>query len=195
MTYPDALGYAVHIHDWLLPFCSQIEVAGSIRRRRSNPNDIDVVAIPRVAVETDLLGDAVTTRNLLWEELVRHVSESHGRVATICGGKAPGELISLKNEKFQLDVFFAEKKTWATRLILRTGSKEHNIWLAKRAKTRGLQWNPARGLFCQELAAENNLDSAPIYVASEKEFYGALGLPFIEPINREIVWLAANIRS
>ena len=191
MTYPDALGYAVHIHDWLLPFCSQIEVAGSIRRRRSNPNDIDVVAIPRVAVETDLLGDAAKTRNLLWEELVRHVEKSNGRVTTISGGKAPGQLISLKNEKFQLDVFFAEKETWVTRLICRTGSKEHNIWLAQRAKTRGLHWNPARGLFCQDLAHPSGLGAAPVYMETEEEFYHFLGLPYIEPANRELPWLAA----
>lgn len=36
------------IVDYLKPFCSKIEVAGSIRRKEKNPVDIDIVLIPKI---------------------------------------------------------------------------------------------------------------------------------------------------
>ena len=33
--------------NWLKPFCSKIEIAGSIRRKEKNPIDIDIVLIPK----------------------------------------------------------------------------------------------------------------------------------------------------
>ena len=40
----------------LAPFCARIEVAGSIRRRRSTVGDIELLAIPRMDAQRDMFG-------------------------------------------------------------------------------------------------------------------------------------------
>jgi len=46
MHYQKAVNIAADIKSRLLPFCDQIEIAGSIRRRRPMVHDIDIVCIP-----------------------------------------------------------------------------------------------------------------------------------------------------
>ncbi len=41
------------IVDYLKPFCSKIEVAGSIRRKEKNPVDIDIVLIPKDKIKLE----------------------------------------------------------------------------------------------------------------------------------------------
>jgi DNA polymerase/3'-5' exonuclease PolX len=79
-----------------------------------------------------------------------------------------------------------EKKdllTFATRMLCRTGSKEHNIWLAQRAQDRGGHWNPYEGL---------KLHGKLVKAEIEEDIYRALGVPWIEPKNREIDWITRN---
>lgn len=41
------LGLSQKVVKWLQPFCREIEVVGSIRRKEKNPVDIDIVLIPK----------------------------------------------------------------------------------------------------------------------------------------------------
>ena len=61
--------------------------------------------------------------------------------------------------------------------------------LANRAAERGLHWNPYQGL-CPE--AQKHTGPYQQF-ASEEAVYGALGLAFIAPQNREPDWIAKNI--
>ncbi|GAI08995.1 unnamed protein product, partial [marine sediment metagenome] len=77
----------------------------------------------------------------------------------------------------QVDIYVASEKTWATLLLIRTGSKENNIRLATLAKKRG--WHLAAsgdGLFDenrQRIAGD-----------SEESIYEALNLPWQRPEER-----------
>jgi DNA polymerase/3'-5' exonuclease PolX len=82
--------------------------------------------------------------------------------------------------KCELDVFAANEETFITRLITRTGSMEHNIFIASRAKQMGGSFEPQQGLW---------IGGKKIVPQSEEEFYSALDLPFIEPKNREAEYL------
>jgi len=35
------------IFGWIKPYCKRIEIVGSIRRKATNPRDIDIVLIPK----------------------------------------------------------------------------------------------------------------------------------------------------
>ena len=140
----------------LNPYCERIQVAGSVRRRKPQVNDIDFVLIPSDP----------------WNLHHEILGLSHGR-AKLSGGK----ITRIKVNSTQVDFYFADKETWFTLLLIRTGSKENNIRLCSIAKKKG--WHLAAsgdGLF--------NENGQRIAGDTEKSIYGALGLPFQPPERR-----------
>jgi len=138
----------------LSPYCQKIEVAGSVRRRKPMVKDIDFVLIP----------------SDLWN--LTHEISGLGP-SKLSGGK----LKRIIYNGIQLDFYFATPDTWATLLLIRTGSKESNIRLATLAKKKG--WHLAAsgdGLF--------NKKGERLAGDSEESIYHALGLAYKEPWER-----------
>jgi DNA polymerase/3'-5' exonuclease PolX len=106
--------------------CERIVVAGSIRRCRPDVNDIDLVLIPKDAFAFNL-----RLLELQKDGLLQPMVKKDGKTAT--GGK----IRSYVFKGAQIDFNFATPQTWGTLLLVRTGSKEHNIRLASLAKDRG----------------------------------------------------------
>jgi len=138
----------------LSPYCQRIEVAGSIRRKASNPKDIDLVLIPKD----------------LWN--------LHGELTKLGQLKMSGKkIMRVMVGSTQVDIYVADEATWATLLLIRTGSKENNIRLCSWAKDIG--WHLAAsgdGLF--------NEKGERIAGDTEESIYAALGLPFQRPEER-----------
>ena len=136
------------------PYCDRVEVAGSIRRLKPVVNDVDLVLIPRDRQNLD-------------------------RVLMKMGNyKMSGMKIArVEMDSIPLDIYFAAPETFATLLLIRTGSAQNNIRLATLAKKRG--WHLAAsgdGLF--------NEKGERIAGDSEESIYQALGLPYQEPEER-----------
>lgn len=196
MTLLQAEKYAERIVTWLAPFCHRIEVAGSIRRERPDVGDIDIVCIPKTEDSRDLFGAVTTHRNLLLEFLQAYVREknpSDSKITPpyfISGGERAGNQVLLQLPKCQLDLWFSTEETFATRLLCRTGSKEHNIWLAERAQTRDCIWRTYEGL---EGTTHGFPNGEIMRFKTETEIYAALGLELIAPKNREAAWIARHL--
>jgi DNA polymerase/3'-5' exonuclease PolX len=78
----------------------------------------------------------------------------------------------------QVDLYFATPETWHTLLLIRTGSKAHNIKLTTLTKKKGWHlYASGRGLF--------NEKGERIAGDTEWSFFEALGLPYAEPWERE----------
>ena len=138
----------------LEPYCEHIEVAGSIRRQKPFVNDIDLVLIAR-----DRWGlDGVLQRMGKYK---------------MSGLK----ITRIEMDTISLDIYFATPETFATLLLIRTGSTENNIRLAAAAKRRGwhLKAN-GDGLF--------NEKGERLAGDSEESIFEALGLPRQEPEER-----------
>ncbi len=193
MPLIQARDYAEKLVTWLLPVCHRLEIAGSVRRERPVCNDIDIVCIPRLRLPgNDLLGapDGQPV-SLLWEFLVNYLKLSDGKAwirssAGVPGFKETDLMPSTVNfllhlPKVELDVFAANDATFITRWITRTGSVQHNIWIAERAKAMGGRFEAQSGLV---------LDGVRIEPKTEDEFYAALKLPWIAPRDRELPDLA-----
>jgi DNA polymerase/3'-5' exonuclease PolX len=143
-------------------------------RRREICNDVDIVCVPKLCAVADLAGDTGQVRNLVREELIRYVKATPLR---------PGEMVLSRNgtraiswwrcPKCELDLWCANDLNFGTRLMCRTGSKEHNIWLAQRAQRHGFHWDPYRGLETPRRTL--------LAAATEAEIYAKLDLPFITP--------------
>ena len=77
-----------------------------------------------------------------------------------------------------VDIYWATHSSWGTLLLIRTGSKQHNIKLASLAKSRGWQLKASGdGLF--------DAYKRRITGDDEEGIFKALGLPFIPPGERE----------
>ena len=90
----------------LEPHCDKIEVAGSIRRQKPIVNDIDLVAIPRDRWNLDLALMRMGNYKMSGRKIAR-----------------------VEMDTIPLDIYFATEETWATLLLIRTGSTENNIRL------------------------------------------------------------------
>lgn len=119
------------------------EICGSIRRRRPNVGDIDIVAIARP--------DSVEKIS----EFVKNIDPDGENEAKNLGKSGAsryldGELI--KRFRFMgvsVDLYLADKDTFETLVLIRTGSKEHNIKLTKLARSKGLKLFASGKGLCQ----------------------------------------------
>ncbi len=157
MELAKGLEIAAEVIERLSPYCQKIEVAGSIRRQKAIVHDIDMVLIPS------------DPWNLEHEVFA---------LARPFQPKLSGE--KLKRFDYngaQIDLYYASAETWATLLLIRTGSKENNIRLCSLAKKKG--WRLAAsgaGLF--------DCTGERVAGDTEESIYAALGLPYQLPEER-----------
>lgn len=162
-----AIRLAQKIVGELAPMCERIQIAGSIRRQIPLVGDIDLVVLPKPGF-----------RPALRERITRaarvEIDGTQNLVVTLGNG-------------MQLDTFFAHPaesdllgettpSNWATLLVCRTGSKEHNIKLANAALRRGVRWNPYSGII---------QDGRPLTAESEEDIFVQAGLPYLPPEARD----------
>ena len=154
-----ARGLAQKIVAELAPACERIEIAGSLRRNRPQVHDIDIVSLPA--------GDGSAWLNALERMIAR------GSLKSIRRGSKVQSYIATKTG-IQVDIYTADRKMWPTLFLIRTGSKEHNIRLAQRARELGLKLK-ASG---DGIETESG-DLLEIY--SEEDVFRILKLPYLAP--------------
>lgn len=112
LTYASAFTIAQTLYGRLLPFCERIEVAGSVRRRKAQIGDIELVAIPR----GNQLHRALDER--LSDGRIRHTDPKRwGEKWRAFQMDVPGIPWAVK-----ADVFIVTPETWGVQLMIRTGS-------------------------------------------------------------------------
>ena len=141
-------------------YCYRIEVAGSIRRRKEHVNDIDIV--------------------LVWKEKgfgFITFCRSHGIVPT--GGE---RIIKFKwgPTKIPVQLFQTDAAGWPTELLIRTGSKDHNIMMCTRALRHWLKLSVGKGL----LDTSGWPDEPVEGIETEHDIFKALQMQYVEPKNR-----------
>ncbi len=141
-------------------FCDRVHIAGSLRRKKPLVHDIDLVVIP--AGRDDLIGKLFEISNV---------------------GKRGEAIITVRYKGVQIDIYIADKKTWATLLLIRTGSIEHNIKLCKRARAQGMYLKAdGRGLCRVENCKKEFLER--VAWKTEEDIFKALGIEYVSPEKR-----------
>ena len=140
-------------------WCHRKMVVGSVRRGSSWVHDIDIVIIPKPRGALDIV---------LWAR------QQKDGTRVIKMAKTGMQILF---QGIQIDLYFATEETWWTLVVIRTGSKEHNMALCKRAR----DWQctlhvDARGLV--------NRDGQKIPVGSEAQLFECLGLAYLAPEER-----------
>jgi DNA polymerase/3'-5' exonuclease PolX len=171
----------------LFPVCERLEVAGSIRRRRPDVGDVELVAVPKTApVRVDLFGTVVAERDLLHERCERLLEA--GTLAHRLGGDGRRAF----GRKYKRLLFRGETGTMPLDLFAVTGSAQWGAiyairtgpgFFAKRLVTSRLHGGlMPSGMLEREgaLWEGGRLLATP----EEEDFFAALGLAWIPPEQR-----------
>ena len=67
MKYEEAIEIAEKVKTLLLPHCERVEIAGSVRRKKTDVKDIEIVAIPK-PFDTGLFESGIATVVNKWQE-------------------------------------------------------------------------------------------------------------------------------
>lgn len=151
---------AKQVESVVKPLCDKLEVVGSIRRLRSMVGDVDFVA---VGTECN------------WNKIVQALKKAN----VICAGKSVIKLnCPFENSLFQVDFYRATQQTFGIQELIRTGSAEHNMWLASYALSKGFRLKYSEGLIKDKVAVAGE---------TEESVFTALGLPTPKPEEREVI--------
>ena len=146
----------------LKPHCRQIMVVGSIRRGKEFPRDIDIVLTPGNQ------GALLMALNSLGEKM-----------------KGGPKMIQRRYKGQQVDIYIADERTWPTLVLIRTGSKEHNIRLCARARGMDMRLHAdGGGVEYQEAREGGDGPWHRLVPTSEADIFRILGLPYVEPRKR-----------
>ena len=135
---------------------TQVELAGSFRRRRDTVGDLDLLACGGSA------------------EAVMQALVTHGEVLEVLGQGETKTSVRLRNG-LQVDLRHVPEGAFGAALLYFTGSKEHNIELRRIAIEQGLSLNEY-GLTRGETV---------VAARTEHDVYAALGLAWVPPELRE----------
>jgi len=175
MDLATAHAYAEKLAQWLAPFTYRITVAGSIRRRRPEVSDVEIVAIPRYQMQPTLVpGEDILGENLLWKAINKEARE------IVRQGDKYTKFVT--HDDVTVDVFLATSENYGLILFIRTGSAEFNIQAFIKGKEHGIK---SRGgqLYKYE---------RPVSTPEETDVFRALKRPFVRPVDREVRHYSPN---
>jgi len=144
----------------LKPHCERIEIAGSIRRQKSDVKDIEIVAIPK-PYDVGLFESGIATVVNKWKKIK---------------GELPCKYMQrVLPEGINLDLFFATEDNWGVIFAIRTGSAEfsHKVLAVGWSK---LGYKSENGILIK--------DGQKYYIHEEIDLFNLLNLDYVYPEDR-----------
>jgi DNA polymerase/3'-5' exonuclease PolX len=146
----------------LAPYCQRIEIAGSIRRRKLEVGDIEIVAIHK-PYDIGLFESGIATVINKWRKVK---------------GELPCKYTQrILPEGIKLDIFFAIPENWGMIYAIRTGSAEYSHYVL----AAGWVINGYKGI-----DGMLTKDSVPIPVFEEEDLFRIAGVKWIKPSLRQL---------
>lgn len=155
----------------LKPVCDRLVVAGSIRRRRPEVSDIELLCIPKFSGVVDLLDQKL--KWLIGTRVLEYRPNKRG--ITTYGPK--NKFLCHAESGIGVDIFSTDDECWAVSLVVRTGGETTNKEIASLALERGMKFHAyGRGF---TLASGSEL-----VCQTEEDVFRAVGLRYLEPWER-----------
>jgi DNA polymerase/3'-5' exonuclease PolX len=200
----------------LRPVCTRLELAGSVRREKQDPKDIELVAIAGIESEErcDLFGQvvSVTLVNRL-EDRLQELLELPAGWAWQLDEELPRNGPRYKRLRHKVlgiccDLFLTSERGWGGAMAIRTGPADFSQALVTLARRQGkhvadgylIHGHPKPRLENLHRPGANSDEEYPcpkgaacpliIPTLEEGAFFAALGLPYWDPAARtaELVW-------
>lgn len=151
---------AIQVEECIKPLCVNLKTVGSIRRKKQKVGDCDFVII---------------ATDVNWGKIVQTLKKSK----VICAGPSVTKLnIPFEGNLFQVDFYRATPQTFGIQELIRTGSADHNMWLACYALAKGFRLKYSEGLI---------KDRVVVAGGCEESVFSALDLQCPKPEEREII--------
>ena len=160
MKLSEALPIAEKVKAELAPHCFRIEIAGSTRRRKLEPNDIEIVAIPK-PYEVGLFRSGVAGVVDQWQ---------------FVKGELPCKYTQrILPEGIKLDLFFATPENWGLIFAVRTGSADFSHYVLARGWVRQ-GYHSKDGMLCR--------NGVIMECREERDLFRMAGVAWVEPEER-----------
>ena len=156
----------------LAPHCSQIDIAGSIRRGRSTIGDIEIVCLPLPYESTPLFRSGFALVVEQFEKVKGELPCRYTQRILPCGMK--------------LDLFMPDPAGYGLQLAIRTGSAEWCKQVLAPAWVRA-GYRSEEGVLCLKVDEDwpDNWDTtAP--TPDERSLFDLIGLKWADPADREV---------
>jgi len=184
--------------------CERIEIAGSLRRGKTNPKDIEIVAIPHFTddEDRDMFGNEYNRRRVNWLEAnIFTALETGWGFDKEVRRDGPRYKRLIHHNGVACDLFITDIRRWGAIYTIRTGPGEFSQMLVTRAHKLGMFVDG--GLLHQHRRTYRETqdghatvplpcpkgDACPLIIPTHNEeaFFDALGMNWIEPISRGVV--------
>lgn len=194
MIIQQAKNIALDICAQLKPYCDRINIAGSIRRQKSDVKDIEVICQPKIVpvVESDLFGTKkhLFLRSPDFKQAVLNLGE-------VIKGKPDGKYMQIKLESINLDLFLPDDYDYYRQYAIRTGNADYTRmiiaqgWLKKGwcGSDKGLRKiSDCKGTKKPDGKTEwkcirEDADIPPVWT-SEEDFFNWIGVKMLHPSKR-----------
>ena len=195
MLLNEALRIAEYWVDHFRPACDRIEIKGSISRRKAEPKDIEILAVPDLqpmARKPIEFGKPIpktykTYLDMLVDEMVN---------SDICYLRASGEKykkIWLLKELIQIDLFLVTPPAeWGVQSVIRTGPSDFSHWMVTRKSRGGAlpdEYIVEGGAVGNRVRGDKGDErQGVIPMPEEIDFFKLCELEWIEPSQRVARW-------
>lgn len=179
LGYKKALKIAEEYVRVLRPCCVEIQIAGSLRRRKKEVGDIEIVAIPKFGKRSvnpglySLLGTTVEQKvNLLEHKL----EQLHKQDRLFSYGKNGPKYKELIMHHTKIDLFIASEINFGVIMLLRTGSAEYSKGFVTFVRYGTTYF--VKGGYLRKPSGE------VVPVRSEEQLFQLVGLEYLDPTKR-----------
>jgi DNA polymerase/3'-5' exonuclease PolX len=148
----------------LAPHCDRLEVAGSVRRRRSTVGDLEVVCVPKPYEPSPLFASGIALVVNQWEKVRGELPCRYTRRILPSG--------------LPLDLFMVDPDGFGLQLAIRTGSADWSRRILASAWVRA-GFHSEGGLLRDQWGG---VHPAP----TEQALFDLIGLPWVDPTAREV---------
>jgi DNA polymerase/3'-5' exonuclease PolX len=185
--------------------CVRLEIAGSVRRGKADPHDLELVALPAIGEVTipNLFGEIVERRtvNLLENALVALLQAEAWEFDPEVKRNGP-KYKRLRHGASGLccDLFITDRRRWGYTFTVRTGPGDFSKALVKCAHRRGMFFNDSLlHKHAPVFDEKGNAKPCPagetclkiVATPEERDVFAALEIPWIEPGKRTVNLLYA----
>jgi len=127
MELKQAQTIAMRVMEGFKPHCQRIVIAGSIRRKKPQVKDIELVCIPKYTMCDALMPDLFGNTSVVPQQTVTDGFAKEFKQYYVEKGKPTGKYVKFQTmECINVDMFIASPQNWGYILAIRTGSADYS---------------------------------------------------------------------
>lgn len=182
MSYSAAIKIALPLVKTIEPYCTRVEIAGSLRRKNEYDDgdtymvsDIEICCIPRILSTVDLFESVISEKSAL-----ESPESPTRRMGNLLKDGEKYKQIALP-EGIKLDLFIVTPPAqWGVIFAIRTGPANYSRWLVTERPYGAM---PPGFKVCDGCLHHNG---KVIYTPEERDFFKEIGLTYLAPSVRQM---------